>query len=242
MDEVKTLTEEGQPEQVDRTRDETIFEGTGKLNSLDAAGLEKEFEYSVGRLVSRKGDTELRLPAGAVVRVVRADEADAATVEVDGRPASKEERDAIGTFVSFRRMTSSDDDTYGSLEPRAIGEKWRPKLDAYLAGEGLVVPHGSVSGSVQLRGVRNSPAGELKDIRIEISLSNIQVKKLPPQVELGQTSYMEVIDSVVGPDGCRVESSTKAVMRMEMTVPSMKRRVVIERTHTFEMRRDVLGR
>ncbi len=234
---------EGEPDTVSRDREERIFEGTGKVTTVDTEGVEKAFEYRVGKLVSVVKGKELRLSEGATIRVVRAATPEEATVEIDGRAATPDERNAVGFFVSLTREAASEDSIFGSREPVRVGDKWRPNLEVFLKGSELVIPRDGVTGSMQLVGIRRSPLGDLREVRFEVSITNPLPKGLPPDAEPGPGSATQVITGVIMPDGLRVESTSTSTHHMELRFRGSKVKpssFTYDETRTLEERLELL--
>lgn len=76
------------------------------------------------RVTEPKGESEL-LPAGAVLEFTRQQGFVEGDITCDEIELARETRDALEEIVSIDEVTLTNDDGFGTAEPRAVGESWK---------------------------------------------------------------------------------------------------------------------
>jgi hypothetical protein len=114
----------------------------------------------------------------------------AATVLSNGEPAAKEVRDALSQAVALR-MGATDDQVFGSPEPRVVGARW--PIHAKVALEDLAatgVRAGALSGDTALMSVSRVENADYLELRYRMDVTGLEVPGLPPGsvIEGGEAS------------------------------------------------------
>ena len=113
-----------------------------RIVAVNATGEPTSSEYTIETFeVERDGTTVRPLARGTVVLVERAISPDAeARMTVGGAPVASEIATALGIVVSRKVSGVSDDEVFGSTNPRRVGERWNINAEVAereLAANGL---------------------------------------------------------------------------------------------------------
>lgn len=167
-------TRQGKLLKEEQERNVLSFSGTRKAL---AAGVNQPMEYVV-QLLSFESDGQKKslLPAGT--KVLRTPVAQQWGYESDGQPVSEEVGVAFSSLFGSVIKATTDDDVFGTKEPRAVGESWSIDLSK-LADEELAFEPDGASGTTRLVAVRNVGGIECLEIEAELSIPKARLKDAP---------------------------------------------------------------
>jgi hypothetical protein len=148
------------------------LEAIEEVQRVDAGGAPVALEYAVESLTveTPAGQSEV-LPRGRVVTAERG--RGTVTFHASG-PLPADAEKALGQLISPLSFETSDDDVFGTTEPRAIGAIW--PVNAALAAKDLAdehfqVPVEGVSGRTQLVGLAEAAGRTCLQLAGELSVS-----------------------------------------------------------------------
>jgi hypothetical protein len=228
VDKLKVETLAGKKLGEEQTLTVTSFSGTGEVTSADAQGNELSFAYEIESFARSDEEGEWSLPSGTKLRIVRGLDEAGAVVEIDGRPATPKEREAIAIF--------------GTRQARHVGDSWKARDDLIrtkLAGEGVTIPPDGLTATAKLIGVVPTEDGHLREVETSLSIDRFTVPDLPPDVTLADAKLRAKATMVLGPDGRLLENRSNRKSVVEVTVnhpggdPS---RVTISEETTYDSR------
>jgi hypothetical protein len=105
--------------------------------AIDAQGKPVELRYDVRSFTRTEGQltTEVLRP-GQVIALTTAERREDARILVDAAPISEELAAALDEVLTLTRSTEEDDAYFGSIEPRAVGERWQADVAGIANGLG----------------------------------------------------------------------------------------------------------
>jgi hypothetical protein len=242
VDKLKVETLAGKKLGEEQTLTVTSFSGTGEVTSADAQGNELSFAYEIESFARSDEEGEWSLPSGTKLRIVRGLDEAGAVVEIDGRPATPKEREAIAIFVGLTHDDVGDDAIFGTRQARHVGDSWKARDDLIrtkLAGEGVTIPPDGLTATAKLIGVVPTEDGHLREVETSLSIDRFTVPDLPPDVTLADAKLRAKATMVLGPDGRLLENRSNRKSVVEVTVnhpggdPS---RVTISEETTYDSR------
>ncbi len=242
VDKLKVETLGGKKLGEERTLTVTSFSGTGEVTSADAQGSELSFAYRIESFARSDEDGEWSLPSGTNLRIVRGLEEAGAVVEIDGRPATAKEREAVAIFVGLTHDDVGDDAIFGTRQARRVGDSWKARDDLIrtkLAGEGVTIPPDGLIATAKLIGVVPTDEGHLREVETSLSIDRFTVPDLPPDVTLADAKLRASAKMVLGPDGRLLEnrSNRKSVVEVTVNHPGGEpSRVTISEETTYDSR------
>lgn len=208
----------------EQTLSVTSFSGTGEVTSADAQGNELSFAYEVESFARSDEDGEWSLPSGTKLRIVRGLDEAGAIVEIDGRPATDREREAVSIFVGLTHDDVGDNAIFGTRQARRVGDSWKARDDlirAKLAAEGVTIPPDGLTATATLVGVVPTDEGHLREVETSLSIDRFTVPDLPADVTLAGSKLRSSAKMVLGPDGRLLEnrSNRKSVVEVNVNHP-----------------------
>lgn len=164
----------------DETQDaHTELDAVQRVIAVDAQGRVTESELTVARLV--RNDQSL-LRDGRVVHLTVAARSQDAVITVDGAPADAPLRAALDEVLTLERGSDlTDDDIFGSAQPRAVGATWSidgPRASADLRAHAGIVT--TLTGETRLARRITSRDVDCVEVLAEMHGDLIEVPELPP--------------------------------------------------------------
>lgn len=177
-----TMTRQGSVIDKKKVLNRMHLDAVGTVMSLDAKQDALRATYAVSDL-SASGDKAKSLLHNQKLDVTRAKKEDDAIVLVDGAPATAEIREALKMVMSLRTGGPSDDEVFGSKEPRAVGAHW--SIDAQRAHDDLVSDQGEsmanavIDGDVTVAGLGQAEGVNCLELKSDLHMKNIAVPAAP---------------------------------------------------------------
>ncbi len=169
----------------DQRRVRVSFVATSRVLSVDARGKPTANEYSVEKFVAdgARGDEPI-VPAGTVMKVVKgAKDGAEPHVESTSGALSRDALKALGLVVSTKAGATTDDDVFGTREPRRPGSSWpvageRAAID--LSGTGFHMTASDVEGQTRFIDVKDERGTECLQIAGRLTAKASGFDGLPP--------------------------------------------------------------
>jgi hypothetical protein len=179
---VTTMTQAGSVIDKKKVHTRVHMDAIVTILDIDASFDMLRARYDVSDL-SSSGESMKSLLHDQRVEITRAKKDDDAVVLVEGAPATPELRDALKMVLTFRAGGPSDDDIFGSKEPRAVGSHW--SIDAQRAHDDLVSDQGQsmanalLDGDVTLAASKTENGVDCLELQSELHMKNIDVPEAP---------------------------------------------------------------
>jgi hypothetical protein len=247
-----TATLAGQPPKDSTKVGHVHVDGTDTVKELQPDGhsaLRDELTVVDFWQTHDSGPSEVVVPKGSRVLIVRAARKEDARVTVNGSPATKAVREAIAHVTELTTKSgASDDEIFGTSTPQPVGGEW--DINAALAEKDLVardimVVPGSVSGKTRLVAVRPVDGVDCLELDNTLRVGSIaSMKDLPPGSTIENASITVRLHVLVPVDGSREAPDAKMGIHITGTfnVPSPKGpvRVVLDSEDNKHLSSDVV--
>ena len=141
-------------------------------------------------------------------------------IEVDGRPASERQREAVAGFIDTTTTGAGDDVVFGTKTPKRVDEAWSARTDLVrerLAEEGMSVPDHGIRATARLVGVEPTPEGHRRKVRCQLTLQGFDLSDLPAGARVSDASLTSSVDMVLAPDGFLLEQASRRTTRLTVT-------------------------
>ncbi len=153
---------------------------------------------------------------------------------VDGAPATPEVREALRMVTSLRTGGPSDDEVFGSTEPRAVGAHW--PIDAQRAHDDLVSDQGSamaaatIDGDVTLASLGQIQGHDCVEITSELHMANIGVPEAPAGSKVLEGKATANFEGMFPVDVTlpRLSDKLKLAMTMQLAVQAPSGEVIVK--------------
>jgi hypothetical protein len=160
------------------------------------------------------------VPKDTVITVAKSDKGIA--FEMDGQPAKPAVARVLSVFITNSRDYSRDDEIFGSLDKRKVGDNWPAngepllgEMRARAAGNPAAAPAEQMQGTVTLVSVDKGPAGEVE--KITMTLGGPIKPPLPPDFTLrgARIDYAYECQLPVNPDAPWLAESVRKVSQYQ---------------------------
>jgi len=167
------------------TRRRTTIDCVAEILAVNRAGKATRLALTVASLQSESdqqtvaslgSDSRLELSLGA--------REDQTTITLGGQPVSREVRAAIKDVHSLSVDELTDDETFGTPQPRAVGASWPARVETLrtaLEGTGMNIAADGIRATVTLADVnQREPGAPMMELRGEVTIERMSLAQLPP--------------------------------------------------------------
>lgn len=214
----------------------TELDAVQRVIAVDAQGRVTESELTVARLV--RNDQAL-LHDGRVVHLTVAARSQDAVITVDGAPADAPLRAALDEVLTLERGSDlTDDDIFGSAQPRAVGATWTidgPRASADLRAHAGIVT--ALTGETRLARRLTSRDVDCVEVLAEMHGDLTEVPELPPGMSVRSGSIEARFRSVLPVDVTQGAHVSQEAMHTVTTIGgTVEGRAVVVRVEFAAMK------
>jgi hypothetical protein len=155
----------------------TLLSFVGSQQAL-SGGRDQPTDYVVEELTrTADGQKTALLPPGSKIAARPAGKEWQYTVE--GQPAAEDVNNALQKLFGSSAGGPTDDDVFGSKQPRAVGESWSVDLTSFPADEKIELNPDGASGSTRFVTQRNVDGVACQELQADLSVPKVTLKGLP---------------------------------------------------------------
>jgi len=214
----KDMTVQSGDEILQRVKEERRFalDASVKVLEVDKHGEETKVSMTINKCVQVKEEGESELLAKGTVVVGRA-EGLREVFEVEGRPVTPDAGEALDLLISLSTGGATDDEVFGTRNPRSVGESWG--INAAAAAKdarrnGILITEEEIKGRMTLEKAVKVGDTECLQIRGTLTVAKVPVPGLPPGMKVRKGEVRVVVSGLFPVD----TSLPRRTSDMEQTV------------------------
>jgi len=208
----------------------TLLSFVGTERAL-SAGRDQPEEYVVEELTrTTDGKTVELLPKGA--KLASKPDGKEWQYELEGKPVSEEVSDALHTLLGRTVGGPTDDEIFGTKQPRAVGESWNVDVNHLPPDEHIAFNPEGASGSMRFVGVRKVGETDCLDLQADLSVPSVSLKGLPEGAKVRSASMTGKFAGLFPADIKLASPSQSMVIdvKLQMEVAAPQGAVVVDMT------------